>query len=171
MRLLQVCGVNRFGHILSAVPPEAATIFAQQQDFAITKALAAIQGFPVDSSTSTHDLSVVAGGAGLPPLQRTASASYLGAFFRVVGPLIHRLVQMRGPTTSRVDALLEDPETSKVLGHDWAINISSAHQEVVALQASFTLPELHTLCLVAPRGNTITSAGDTASVATDLSPP
>jgi len=29
LRLLQVCAVNRFGHILSAVPPEAASLFAE----------------------------------------------------------------------------------------------------------------------------------------------
>ncbi len=41
----------------------------------------------------------------------------------------------------------------------------------MALQASFTLLELQTVSLVAPRVDIITSAGDTASVATDLPPP
>ena len=62
LRLIQVCAVNRFGHILSAVPPEAASLFAEQRDLAITNALAVVQGFPIDPATTTHDLPVVAGG-------------------------------------------------------------------------------------------------------------
>ena len=42
LRLLQVCGVNRFGDILSAVPLESTSIFAEQRDLAITRALAVI---------------------------------------------------------------------------------------------------------------------------------
>ncbi len=83
LRLLQMCGVNRFGHILSAVPPEMASLFAEHRDLPITDTLATIQGSPVDPTTFAHALPVVAGGAGLPSLQRTASANYLGAFFRV----------------------------------------------------------------------------------------
>ena len=109
LRLLQVCAVNRFEHILSAGPPEAASLFAEQRDLAITNVLAVVQGFPVDPATTTHDLPMVAGWAGLPPLQRIAFASYLGAFFRVAEPLVHRLMQMRGTTTSMVAGLLEDP--------------------------------------------------------------
>jgi len=62
LRLLQVCGINRFGHILGAVPPEAASLFAEQRDFAITNALAVVKGFLVEPATTTHDLPVVAGG-------------------------------------------------------------------------------------------------------------
>ena len=36
LRLLQVSGVNYFGHILNAVPRESASIFAEQRDLAIT---------------------------------------------------------------------------------------------------------------------------------------
>ena len=38
------------------------------------------------------------------------------------------------------------------------------------MQASFTVPELHTASLVAPRGNTIQSAGDPSSNALALTP-
>ena len=62
LRLLQVCAVNCFGHILSAAPPEAASLFAEQRDLAITNALALVHGFPVDPTTKTHDLPVVAEG-------------------------------------------------------------------------------------------------------------
>ena len=70
----------------------------------------------MDPATTTHDLPAVAGGAGLSSLHRTASTSYLGAFFLVDGPLIHRLAQIRGTTPSRATALLEDPAAAKELG-------------------------------------------------------
>ena len=66
LRLLKICGVNRFGHILSAVPPESGSLFAEQRDLDITNASAAVQGFLVDTATTTHDLPVVAGGGGGP---------------------------------------------------------------------------------------------------------
>ncbi len=113
-----MCRVNRFGYILGAVPPGSASLFAEQRALAITNALAAVHGFPVDMATTTHDLLVVAAGAGLPPLQRTTSASYMGIFFRVAGSFIHRLVQMRGTTTTKVVALLEDPTSAKGIGKD-----------------------------------------------------
>ena len=50
----------------------------------------------MDPSQSTHTLLVVAGGAGLSSLQTLAAASYLGAFFRVAGPLVTRLTLMGG---------------------------------------------------------------------------
>ena len=64
--------------------------------------------------------------------------------------------------------LHENPTIAKELGKDWVIDVSKAHADAVALNALFTLPELQTVSLVAPCGNIITSAGDTASVATDL---
>ena len=81
LRLLQVCGVNRFGHVMSAVPPGSTISFCSQRDTAVSLALGTIQGFPVDHEHSTHSLPVAAGGAGLHSLQTTASTSYLGAFF------------------------------------------------------------------------------------------
>ena len=163
-----MCGVNRFGPILSAVPPEYVSAFAEQRDLAITCALTAVQGFPVDTATTTRDFPMVAGGAGLLSHQRTSSASYIGAFFRVARPLVHRLVQMGGMTTSMAIALLEDPLASRELGQDWAISVTSTHAEAIALHASFTPQKLLTMSIVAPRGNIITSTGDTSSVATDL---
>ena len=60
LRLLHVCGVNRFGHVLSAVPPGVTTTFCGQRDAAVSSALSAIQGFPVDRTQSTHTLPVAA---------------------------------------------------------------------------------------------------------------
>ena len=68
LRLLQVCGVNIFGHILSAVPPDVTATFCAQRDAAIGATLGAIQGIPVDMVQSTHSLPVVAGGTRLHSL-------------------------------------------------------------------------------------------------------
>ena len=35
LRLLQVCGVNRFGHVLSAIPPENTATFCEERDAAV----------------------------------------------------------------------------------------------------------------------------------------
>ena len=109
MRLLQVCGASRFGHVLYAVPPECTASFCEDRDATIAETLGVIQGTPVDPGQSTHALPVVAGGAGLSSLLASASSSYLGAFFRVAGPLTTRLDIMRGTTTSRAATLLADP--------------------------------------------------------------
>jgi hypothetical protein len=89
--LLHVCGVNMFGHILSVVLLGTPSGLCVQRDSLITAGFGAIHGLPVDLATSTHDLPVVAGGAGLHSLSRTTSNNYLGAFFHVEGPLIDRL--------------------------------------------------------------------------------
>jgi len=109
LRLMQLCWVSTVGQILSAVPPEASTAFAMERDAAISEAFGASQGLPVDTTTSTHSLPIVSGGAGFPSLFLTALASYLGAFYRFTGPLIYRLAQMGGTTTARAATLLEDP--------------------------------------------------------------
>ena len=70
------------------------------RDATIIERFGVIQGLPVDLENTTHDLPVVAGGVGLPSPYRTAFASYLGAFFRVAGPLIYRLARMGGTTTA-----------------------------------------------------------------------
>jgi len=70
LRLLQVCGVNKFGHVLSAILPDVAVAFCEDRGAAIATALGAIQGVPVDLCMSTHTLPVVAGGAGLSSLQK-----------------------------------------------------------------------------------------------------
>jgi len=108
LRLLKVYGVNMFGHVLSANPPDVAAAFCEDRDAAIAAALGAILGVPVDPCMSTHTLPVVAGGAGLPSLQKLAPASYPEAFFRVAGPLTARLTQMGGTTTTRAATLVAD---------------------------------------------------------------
>jgi hypothetical protein len=75
LRLLQVFGVNKFGHILSAVPPNATIAFCSERDTTIADALGAIHGIPVDPDHSTHTLLVVAGGARFHSLRSSAFAS------------------------------------------------------------------------------------------------
>ena len=127
LRLLQVRGVNKFGHILSIVTPETSADFCAQPDAAIIATFGAIQGILVDPATSTHDLPVVAGGAGLPSLSRTAFVNYLGAFFSVSRPFIDRLSHMGGTYIARAALLLEDPIAPNA-GRGWAASIHSAHQ-------------------------------------------
>jgi len=78
---------------------------------------------------------------------------------------------MGDTTTTKTIAILEDPSAAKELGQDWVINVISAHAEAIAMHASFNPHELLTMSLFAPRGNIITLAGDTSSMATDLPPP
>ncbi len=80
LRLLQTCGINSFGHVLSAVPPPLVRAFARERDEAIAATFATIQQSPPgDGSTTT--LSVGASGAGLTSLEAHAWGGYLGAFY------------------------------------------------------------------------------------------
>jgi len=151
LRLLQVCGDNKFGHVLSAVPPEVVSTLCEDRDAAIAATLGTIQGILVDPTVSTHTLPVAAGGAALPSLRELAPASYLGAFFRVAGPLTTTLALMGGTTTARAATLLADPEAASAT-YAWAAYLTAARREAIALQEAFTCPELHTISLVAPRG-------------------
>ena len=47
IRLLQVCGVNRFGAILIAVPPQALASFVAERDDAITSTFGAMVPFGI----------------------------------------------------------------------------------------------------------------------------
>ena len=55
LRLLQVCGENRFGHIISAVPPPLVLQFATARDEAVASTFATIQqAKPPEFSTHSH---------------------------------------------------------------------------------------------------------------------
>jgi hypothetical protein len=77
LRLLQVCGVHRLGHIIIVVPPPLVYDFATARGDAIaslsTFASNQQEPFPPDS---THSLHVGAVGASLASLARHASVSY-----------------------------------------------------------------------------------------------
>ena len=100
LRLLQVCNVQRFGHIISAVPPHLVLDFAISHDEAVTTAFVAIQQEP-QLHDSTYSLPMGAGGAALASFARHASGSYLDLFFQVDGPLKQRLTIMGGRIINR----------------------------------------------------------------------
>ena len=137
LRLLQVCGVNMFGHVLSAVPPENTATFCEERDVAVAVTLGVIQGTPVDPSQSTHTLPVGAGGAGLPSLLALTASSYPRAFFCVACRLTNMNALMGGTTTARAATLRADPAV--VSGtYTWAASLLEAHSAALALQSSFT---------------------------------
>ncbi len=103
-----MCGVNRFGHIISGVPPLIRK-FATARDDVVISTFAAIQQEPPPPD-STHSLLVGAGGASLASLFHRASSSYLGAFFRVASPMQQRLTIIAGRTSRKVEAMIVDPD-------------------------------------------------------------
>jgi len=112
LRLLQTCGISRCGHVLSAVPPHLVQAFAVERDEALATTFATIQQSPT-TEESTHTQPVGAGGFGLTSLASHATGGYLGAFYRIAGPLQQRLSAMGGSTNQRIAAVLQNPSTSK----------------------------------------------------------
>jgi len=108
LRLLEVCGIQRFGQIISTVPPLMVADFARSRDEVVQTTFAAIQQEPPPSD-STNSLPVGAGGAVLTSLARDSSGSYLNAFFRVAGALHQRLVAFDDVTNRNVASMLTDP--------------------------------------------------------------
>ncbi len=125
LRLLQTCGISKFGHVLSVVPPALAQDFARERDEAITATFSTIQQSPT-TETSTHALSVGAGGAGLTSLETHAAGGYIGAFFRIAGSLQQRLTTMGGSTNREVVASLQNPLICKNERH-WARAVCQAY--------------------------------------------
>ena len=79
LRLLQVCGVNMFGHGISAVPLDLARDFASSRDFVIATTFRTIHKETPGPQT-THTLPVGARDEGLKSLDKHASGCYIGAF-------------------------------------------------------------------------------------------
>ena len=94
--------MNRFGHIISDVPPPLVLEFATSRDEAFASTFALIQQ-ATPSDFLTHSLLVGAGGASITSLAKHDSGIYLGAFFRcVAGPLHQRLIAMGGATNRSI---------------------------------------------------------------------
>jgi hypothetical protein len=166
LRLLQTCGISKFGHVPSDVPPALAQDFAREKDEATIATFATIQQSPTPEN-STHALPVGAREAGLTSLEAHAAGGYIGAFFRIAGPLQQWLTSMGGTTNREIVAALHDPSASKN-ARQWARSVCEAHDEASLLQQSFTPAERHIAGALAPRGNTIYSAGDPSSTVEDL---
>ena len=69
----------------------------------------------------------MAGEEEISSLYHTTFASYLEAFFRMVGSLINRLAHIDGPTIVRAAALLADPFAAK-RDQTWTTSVFAAHQ-------------------------------------------
>ena len=86
---------------------------------------------------STHALSVGARGASLHSLNRHGGGSHLGTYYRIVGPLIARLLVMGGNIPRKAAAHLLHP-AEHVRNGGWAMHLLDAHKAVVDSQESFT---------------------------------
>jgi hypothetical protein len=168
LRLLQTCGIQRFGHVLSAVPPDLVREFAAPRDETISSTFATIHQSPA-SEDSTHTLPVGAGGAGLTSLAAHAEGIYTGAFFRIARPLQQRLAAVGGSTNRELAAALHNPVARKAT-RQWADTVHMAHDSAKQLQLSFSPAEGHVADTLAPRGNTIFSAGEPTSEVVGLPP-
>jgi hypothetical protein len=47
LRLLQVCGVNKFGHVISGVPPAIIHLFTEARDAAVVHCMEAVHEYKV----------------------------------------------------------------------------------------------------------------------------
>jgi hypothetical protein len=160
LRLLQVCGVQRFGHIISIVPPPW---FATSHDETVVASFASIQQEP-PRMDSNHSLPVGADGAGVASLVRHAFGSFLGAFLRVAGSLQQRLTIIGGRTNRSFAAMIANP-SAICDTRPWARFVCEAHAEARMLETFFITAKYTTANLMAPRGTIIMSDGDPSSVA------
>jgi len=131
LRLLQICGVQRFGHIISAIHPVLVAEIARSRDEDVQATFAAFRQEPPPSD-STHSLPVGAGGAALTSLPRHSSGSYLGVFFRVIGPLHQCLIALGGGINRNVAYMLTDPVKASD-NQQWAPHVCQAHDAVCEL--------------------------------------
>ena len=77
LRLLQVSGVDRLGHILAAVHPEIIAPFAKARDQAVKRYFEVIRDCEVNTR-AIYTLPVGAGGTALSSLERQAVGTHLG---------------------------------------------------------------------------------------------
>jgi hypothetical protein len=127
LRLLHTCGISRFGHVLSAVPPSLVQAFARESDEAVAATFATIHQSPT-AEDSTHILLVKAGDASLTSLEAHAVGGYLGAFYRIAGPLQQRLSAMGGNPNREMAEALHNPIASRAT-LPWARIVCDAHEK------------------------------------------
>ncbi len=88
LRLLQVCGVQCFGHIITSVPPPLVRDFATARDEAVASTLVAIQQEPPPQD-STHSYRLALAAHLSPPLLETRLAAILERSFELMTPYIN----------------------------------------------------------------------------------
>ena len=167
LNMLRASGVNRFGHILSAIPPLISADFCRGRDTAVMDTYSEIQCCTPDPAQSSHHLPINLGGAGLDSLVKHARGNYLGTFFRVAGPLYARLLRMGVGVNLALALHLSQPLVTQTI-HPWAWHITVSFEEARVLERSFSQEEHDLANLLLPRGNIIDVAGDPDFVNLDL---
>ena len=161
-RLLEVCAVRRFAHVLRSVPPDACGPFYEAQDTAVLDTFRTICGAP-DSDHRPYcsvRLPTLLGGAGLSSLAHHAPALHLGGYYAIAGPLSQRLQRLPHPVLCSVLRLvLANPADPASQLFPWAQSLLLASDAVSELMASFQPWELDLADKVAPTGPTVAMAG------------
>eukprot|EP00873_Tetraselmis_striata_P041685 jgi/Tetstr1/461949/TSEL_007027.t1 len=91
MRLVQVCGVKRFAHLLRGLPPESLAEYMLKRDAAVHSTLAHIMNHTGDETAASLSLmrtglSTMLGGIAVDSLVDESHEQHLGAFFALAGP-------------------------------------------------------------------------------------
>jgi hypothetical protein len=132
-----------------ARPPSCVVDISRDRDEVAATTLATIQQ-DAPPTQSSHNLPVGAGGGELTSPGRHASCCYLGAFSRIAGQLQHRLTTMGGSTNKAIMAAMLNPVAVRTT-MEWAHRVCEAHTDAKRAQDSFSLAQLHTTDLMAPR--------------------
>eukprot|EP00873_Tetraselmis_striata_P036234 jgi/Tetstr1/456498/TSEL_043221.t1 len=172
LRLVQVCGVKRFAHLLRGLPPESLAEFMLERDAAVHSTLAHIMDLTGDETAANLSLmrtglSTMLGGIAVDSLVHESHEQHLGAFFALAGPLAERLRKMPGLLAPRLIQQLANPETSSL---PWAAALRRAWQASQDREDSFQPWETDMAPTVAPVGNPVDRAGDTTTGTLDLPP-
>eukprot|EP00873_Tetraselmis_striata_P037934 jgi/Tetstr1/458198/TSEL_044687.t1 len=130
LRLVQVCGVKRFAHLLRGLPPESLAEVMLERDAAVHSTLAHIMDLTGDETAASLSLmrtglSTMLGGIAVDSLVHESHEQHLGAFFALAGPLAERLRKMPGLLAPRLIQQLANPETSSL---PWAAALRRAWQ-------------------------------------------
>ena len=161
LRLLQVCGVRRFGHIMRGIPPGVVSGFIQERDAKVMEALAVIKQSADDAEDHlTDELNTMMGGLSVPAMRPHCSAQYLGAYYAVAGPLCHRLCSMRSVLARNMAGHLAHFQLVMTIV-PWAAHVAWAHEDAGQMIMDFRrAPWKGNLAnAIAPVGRVVETAG------------
>eukprot|EP00873_Tetraselmis_striata_P013200 jgi/Tetstr1/433464/TSEL_022736.t1 len=159
LRLMQVCGVKRFAHLL---PPESLAEFMLERDAAVHSTLGHIMDLTGDETAASLSLmrtglSTMLGGIAVDSLVHESHEQHLAAFFALAWPMAEGLRKMPGLLAPRLIQQLANPETSSL---PWAAALRRAWQAGQDREDSFQPWETDMASTVAPVGNPVDRAGD-----------